>query len=183
MPDGTVDELTRAELVDLVAFLTQLGKIGDFSISKQRYGRSWQALQFSTETHRVLNRTGIDSAAKNTEVFQWEDHYAPVQGFDPTDTLPQITPHTADNPFSFLRSTIEVTQAGALLVAIQNPEGILLRINGKPTPLNNGDATIALKVGTQQVVIAVQHASRQSKAVRINTQPAVNSQIQYQWNQ
>ena len=31
MPDGLVNSLTRGELVDLVSFLSQLGKVGDFA--------------------------------------------------------------------------------------------------------------------------------------------------------
>ena len=112
MPDGSVDELTRKELVHLVTFLSRLGKVGDFEISKERYGRTWEVLQSSPSTHRLLNRTGIDSASGDAEAFQWGNLYATVQGLVPTSNLPEIAPHTADNRFSFLRSKIEVTQPG-----------------------------------------------------------------------
>ncbi len=181
MPDGSVDELTRKELVHLVTFLSRLGKVGDFEISKERYGRTWEVLQSSPSTHRLLNRTGIDSASGDAEAFQWGNLYATVQGLVPTSNLPEIAPHTADNRFSFLRSKIEVTQPGPLKISILNPEGILLWINGKPTPLNSGEAVANLKNGSHRLVIGVQHSARTTEVIRVNTKPELNSRIQYQW--
>ena len=34
MPDGLADTLTRGELVDLVRFLSELGKVGPYSLGK-----------------------------------------------------------------------------------------------------------------------------------------------------
>ena len=183
MPDGTVDELTRNELVNLVAFLTQLGKIGDFEISKEQYARSWEVLQVSQETRRVLNRTGIDSAAKEATEFNWENLYANVQGYVPTKTLPQIAPHTADNPFSFMRANLEVTQPGNLYLTLENAEGILLWFDGKPTPIQDGRARIEPTNGTHRIVIGIQHAVRQSASVRVNAKASPQSTVQFQWAQ
>ena len=182
MPDGTVDDLTRKELVNLVAFLSQLGKIGDFEISKEQYGRSWETLLSSQQTHRILNRNGIDSATKEAEDFRWEKYYATVQGYIPTDTLPKITPHTADNPFSFLRAELEVTQPGQLQLAFENADGILLWVNGKPTPINQAQAFVDLTGGSHRIVIAVQQATRKSKSLRINAKAAPKSALQFQWD-
>src|SRR5207244_11626024 len=42
MPEGLADTLTRTELVDLVRFLSELGKIGPYSVRKARCARRWQ---------------------------------------------------------------------------------------------------------------------------------------------
>src|SRR5437879_12604240 len=44
MPEGLADSLTRAELVDLVRFLSELGKVGPFVVSRSRLVRRWQVL-------------------------------------------------------------------------------------------------------------------------------------------
>jgi len=182
MPDGTVDELTRKELVNLVAFLTQLGKIGDFEISKENYGRTWEVLLLTQETHRILNRTGIDSATKDAEEFRWEKHYATVQGYIPTDNLSKISPHTADNPFSFLRAVIEVTQPGQLELTLENADGMLLWLNGKPTPINKAKALVDLTAGSHRIVLGVQQAMRESKSLRVTAKAAPQSTLQFQWD-
>ena len=45
MPAGLTDTLTRDELVDLVRFLSELGKIGPYSVGQARVVRRWQVLQ------------------------------------------------------------------------------------------------------------------------------------------
>ncbi|MEX0867341.1 MAG: PVC-type heme-binding CxxCH protein, partial [Pirellulales bacterium] len=44
MPGGLVDTLTRDELVDLVRFLSELGKVGPFAVGQQPVVRRWQAM-------------------------------------------------------------------------------------------------------------------------------------------
>ena len=43
MPDGLIDELSEQDLVDLVRFLSELGK-GEFAIGNQPVVRKWEAL-------------------------------------------------------------------------------------------------------------------------------------------
>ncbi len=181
MPDGTVDELTKEELVHLVSFLSQLGKVGDFQIGKEPLARTWSVLQFSNETHRVLNRTGIDSAAKSNEAFLWLPHYATVHGDVPTQDLPIFKPHTQTNPVTFLRASLEVTQTGEFKLNIENPEGVLLWLDGKPTAMRNGTARIVLEQGQHQIVLGVQHAHRQDEPVRVLMTPTADSRGQFQW--
>ena len=54
MPEGLADALTRGELVDLVRFLSELGKVGPYSVSKARLVRRWQVLE---PTARGLRRS------------------------------------------------------------------------------------------------------------------------------
>ncbi len=51
MPAGLTEALTRPELIDLVRFLSQLGKIGPYSVGTERVLRRWQLLE---ATHEVL---------------------------------------------------------------------------------------------------------------------------------
>jgi hypothetical protein len=61
MPDGLANELTQAELVDLIRFLSELGKVGgNYAVGKARFVRRWQTLVWSPEAHQLLNRTSYD---------------------------------------------------------------------------------------------------------------------------
>ena len=55
MPEGLADPLTRGELVDLVRFLSELGKVGPYSVSKARLVRRWQALEPTNEAYGLLS--------------------------------------------------------------------------------------------------------------------------------
>ena len=53
MPDGLTDTLTRGELLDLVRFLSELGKVGPYSVGPARVVRRWEALE--AERGRLRN--------------------------------------------------------------------------------------------------------------------------------
>ena len=69
MPDGLTDMLTRAEMVDLVSFLSSLGKKARWSVGKDKVARRWQAAQADAalesilaKTKNVLSLAGTDQA-------------------------------------------------------------------------------------------------------------------------
>src|SRR5437588_12710958 len=84
MPEGLADPLTRTELVDLVRFLSELGKVGPYSVSKARLVRRWQALDATKEAHQLLQRTRVGSAAGNDPSLSWLAVYSQVSGLLPS---------------------------------------------------------------------------------------------------
>ena len=65
MPAGLADKLTRTELVELVRFLSELGKVGDFQISKQPLVCRWQTLVLNDASILQLRRVSYASVAQN----------------------------------------------------------------------------------------------------------------------
>ena len=173
MPDGLVDTLTRQELVDLTAFLAQLGKVGgNYTIGPQKLVRRWQVLQYSNEANRKLNRTSFDTAAGDDPDFVWSSAYSRVAGELPLDGLPTYKPHANLEPTTFLRFELEVSTPGKAKLTIDAPSprpspsgrgsntaGLALWLDGKPTPL--ADATpLDLAAGKHRLVLAVNRTER-----------------------
>ena len=48
-PDGQAEDLTRGELIDLVRFLSSLGKPGPFAVGPKRLARRWQVFEPSEQ--------------------------------------------------------------------------------------------------------------------------------------
>src|SRR5262249_10481622 len=90
MPEGLADPLTRTELVDLVRFLSELGKVGPYSVSKARIVRRWQVLEPTPEAYTLLARTSFASAAGNDPTLHWLPAYSNVAGTLPLDSLPHF---------------------------------------------------------------------------------------------
>jgi putative heme-binding domain-containing protein len=156
MPDGAVDSLTKAELADLLRFLTELGKVGgEFTIGPQRVVRRWQVLQYSDAAHRLLNRTSFDAAAKDDPAFTWGSAYSRVAGDLPLDGLPTFTPHKQLPPTTFLRAQFEVSTRGKVFVTIDQSAGVQAWLDGKPQPLASGKFEADLDVGLHTITLAV----------------------------
>ncbi len=89
MPDGLTDVLTRNELLDLVRFLSELGKVGPYSVSKARLVRRWQALDATPEARQTLQSSG-GGATLDAASLRWEPEYSTVAGLLPLEDVPHL---------------------------------------------------------------------------------------------
>jgi hypothetical protein len=164
MPDGTVDTLTRQELVDLVRFLSELGKVGPYAVGQRQLARRWEALLPTPEALHQIRRTSFDTAASDHPALQWEPAYSTVAGQLPLDDLPFLENPTyvtrqQDNRTTFLRCRLDVSSAGTVRLRIASPRHLRLWINGKPRPLQP-EMELELEKGTHLLTWSVDRLER-----------------------
>ncbi|VTS04398.1 PVC-type heme-binding CxxCH protein [Tuwongella immobilis] len=153
MPEGLVDTLTRAELVDLVRFLSELGKLGPYALTKARLVRSWQQFPESPELEKLLAKSdgSFEQFLANGGV-PTEAVYSMVSGELPMVSL---------NRLKLARFQIDVTTAGKFELAIANPQGLRLWVGATPTPVSDR-ITVDLPVGVHTVTLVSSDSNRQA---------------------
>ncbi|MEX2174415.1 MAG: PVC-type heme-binding CxxCH protein [Pirellulaceae bacterium] len=161
MPDGLVDSLTRQELVDLTAFLGQLGKVGgNYTVGPEKVVRRWQVLDYSNEVNRKLNRTSFDTAAGDDPDFAWTSAYSRVAGDLPLEGLATYKPHANLEPTTFVRFEVDVTTPDKAKLLIEGgASGLALWLDGKPTPLTD-ETVVDLTTGKHRLTLAVNRTER-----------------------
>ena len=176
MPEGLVNPLTRAELVDLVRFLSELGKVGDFAVGKARLARRWKALVWTPDGNRRLNRTSFDTAATNDPALTWRPAYSLVSGKLPLVELAKLTPHRNLDPTSFVRCQLEVTSAGRFDLNVNSHDGLQFWVDGKPTTISRS-TVLNLDRGMHSLTLGINRRSR-TEPVRLElTIPDVNGGV------
>ncbi len=158
MPEGLVDALTEDELVDLVTFLSEMGRTPAFTVSAEPLVRSVETLVYSNEANRVLNRTSTDSVAGDDPTMQWRLVTATVDGKLPIDELDKFQQHKQTPPTSFLRWTIDMPAAGTVQLAFPD-DGIEAWVDGKPTPVWNLKS-MTMDAGKHTVVLSIDRTKR-----------------------
>jgi putative heme-binding domain-containing protein len=128
MPEGLADALTRGELVDLVRFLSELGKVGPYSISKARLVRRWQALEATPQSKQLLERGPFNPAAANEPALVWASIYSQVSGSLPATELP--TPTTGQ---ALVRCQLDVSTGGKVKLKLNSTAGVKLWIDQAAT--------------------------------------------------
>jgi len=161
MPDGLVDSLTRRELVDLVRFMSELGKSGKFALTKERYIRSWESLIWTAESHRRLNRTSFDTAGAGDPALTWQPETTRVSGELPLDKLPAFQPHRDIDPTCFVRAFLIAPADGVTGMRVNDISGVTMWLNGKPQIVRK-EMTLQLKKGRQMVTFAVNKKARKA---------------------
>ncbi|MCA9068548.1 MAG: HEAT repeat domain-containing protein, partial [Planctomycetaceae bacterium] len=135
MPSGLTEKLTRNELINLVRFLSELGKVGQFSIGNARVARRWQVLDDTPAARYRLRRTSYDSVTKEDPAYTWSPAYSKVAGALPLDDVPRVGLNLnirGKAGMGFVRTELDVTQAGEVMLKLNQTDHVLLWLDGKP---------------------------------------------------
>lgn len=158
MPDGLLDSLTKAELVDLVSFLSALGRDPEFTVSTDPLVRSFETLIYSPQANRRLNRTSTDTVAGEDPLLAWRLVTARVDGTLPLSELDRFQQHRETAPTSFVRFRIQMPGDGEASIALPS-EGIEVWVDGKPKPIWDMPS-FELAAGQHTIVLAIDRSKR-----------------------
>ncbi len=180
MPAGLTEKLTRGELVDLVRFLSELGKVGDYQISRKRVVRRWQSLLHTEESFTRIRRNRIGATAEDSADFTWNSSYSTVRGVLPVADLPVIP---FKGPFqdlpdgiSVLRAEFDVSTAGSTLIDLGETTGLSMWLDS--TPLESSGPQ-KLTVGRHRLTIVIDRAKRTTPIrVELKDPPTDAAQVQ-----
>jgi len=173
MPEGLADPLTRAELVDLVRFLSELGKVGPYQASTTRLVRRWQVLESNPKTQELLRTTRLASATTADPALAWSSAYTMVSGTLPLDVVPEIKYRGDTGPVSFARCQLDVTTAGKVKLLFHSTAALTAWLDGNPVELTE-QLTLDLPAGVHTLTVALDRDKRK-EALRIELDDVAGS--------
>ena len=153
MPEGLLDSLPQQELVDLLTFMSALGREPAYTVSTEPIVRSLETLNFTNAASSRLNRTSMDTAASDDPNMTWRPQTAKVDGRLPLAELDQFKQHRTLPHTSFVRFGITMPREGVAKIDIPS-DGLSAWIDGKPTPTTNL-GTLPLDGGDHVVVLSI----------------------------
>lgn len=183
MPAGLIDKLTERELVDLVRFLSELGKPGPYSVGTARVIRRWQMLNPSNPAADRIRSTSFATATKDLPEFTWVPAYGTVSGNLPTAGLPGLRATYSQKPgdrnTAFLRCEFRTTSAGNVRIRFNSPTGLQLWHGTTPVALSE-EIVLPVGEGTHRLTLAV-NLNERNQPIRLEfldgPAPAANVQL------
>lgn len=162
MPKGLVKFMTHAELVDLVRFLSELGKPGEYAIRTGQRMQRWRVL--ADPSAELLegppNETTFESQVLLSGV--WRPAYARVNGELPLD---ELVP-SGGQPVLYVQGEFNVTAAGAIQFQVDAPPGTVLWIDSEEQ--NTVDAPVVeLAAGRHTATLRIDTAEHAGQSVRL----------------
>ena len=151
MPAGLMDPLTRTEVLDLVRFISELGKPGAYAASGTPLARRWQVLQSSAAGKSPTEQ--LASAAGKPETA-WGAAYSEVSGVLPLTELP-ASPDGANA----LRCRLDVSTGGAFKLKLNNAAGLAMSIDGAVSDVKD-EQQVDLKPGSHTILLVVDRSKR-----------------------
>ena len=166
MPEGLVDRLSQQEQVDLIKFLTQLGRPGNYDASKGGVARVYE---IATGTHRVEGGN-IQKLMSVTEDDQWVPFLSRVNGtVSGTQLAKKAKLIGKKGPVGvFLRTHIEVATDSAVTLSANGADTADLWVDAKPvkgdtnftTQLTAGKHTVVIRLDGKKLPASFRFVSR-----------------------
>ena len=111
MPVGLTAQLREDEFVDLIRFLSELGKEGPYKTTAQRFVRNWEVLQPHERTRDAIGHYGKKIFVEKNKDYQWTPLVARVNGTLPAEDLPRVAGR-GKNRYGVARFRLRVNEAG-----------------------------------------------------------------------
>ena len=156
MPVGLTRSLRRDQILDLVRFLSELGKEGPWKVPVAQFVRRWRALENAGELAQdLLTDTGDPGKIEDPDLT-WRPQYSTVAGDLPLDDLPLIS---SGATLSVLRFDIDVTTPGAVTLSFNETRGLSVRV-GKVEPIVDTLTSVNLPRGRHTVTVILDREER-----------------------
>lgn len=162
MPKGLVKFMTHAELVDLVRFLSELGKPGEYAIRTGQRMQRWRVL--ADPSAELLEGPPNETTFEDQVLLSgvWRPAYARVNGELPLDELAQ----SGGVSVVYVRGEFNVTAAGPIQFQVDAPPGTVLWIDSEQ--MNSVDAPVAqLSEGRHAATLRIDAPEFSGHSVRL----------------
>jgi putative heme-binding domain-containing protein len=181
MPEGLTDALTKGEFLDLVRFLSELGKGGLAVSPKVKVVRRWQTLDTNAAAYQLITRTTFASVTTPAPGLVWTSQYACVNGELPLAELPRFKfglAFSKDSRFTaFLRCEVEASTPGEVELKLTAPATNLW--NGTQPIAVTGPIRVNLRAGKNELTFAYE-LTNGKEPVRVEFVDVPGSGARYQ---
>jgi putative heme-binding domain-containing protein len=176
MPKGLPNFLTHSEFLDLVRFVSELGKPGPYAVRSRPTIQRWRLL---VPTPDKPSRTTPNEQVFRDEILNsanWQPAYAKVGGDLPLADMTKA----AGTPTVFLQAEINVTTAGNVVIDFGTaPDGINAWLGEKPLVLVKEKASAEVEPGTHKLTLRVDTKLYEASNLKVLVQPGESNAAEY----
>ncbi len=164
MPTGLTKFLTRDELIDLIKFVSELGKPGDYAVQTVPAIQRWRVLQNTPAelTSSVPHLDHVRDLILNSDESEWLPAYAKVAGMLPLAPLFAA----ADASALILRGEVQVNEAGLVHFTIESGAPTQVWIDAQPF-LEQREFDVKLEPGRHAVILRVEASPSSEPELRV----------------
>ena len=161
MPVGLTTQLREDEFVDLVRFMSELGKEGKYKTATNRFARFWEVLPAGSPNPGTVHHYGASMFTQEFSGYKWTPFYSMVGGGVPVIEVPVALKRRADE-YQVLRTQVEVSKAGKHKIRVKGDFNHMdLFLDGEPIeiPSDRKDTDLEIdckKTGKRQLMLVLQ---------------------------
>ncbi len=178
MPKGLVNLMTHAEFVDLVRFLSELGRPGPYAIRTTPTIQRWRVLKSVSPrlAESVPDAETLRDQVIGAAPIRWETVYAKASGALPLDDAAAVA---GGSKVLYLQGEIDVSAAGTIRISPTYPEAIRYWLDDLAAPAGTREFTTSVMQGHHAVTVRVDTADRSHPEVKIAIDKPAGSMAEF----
>lgn len=167
MPPGMTASLRQDEFLDLVRFLSELGREGDYKVKPNRYIRTWRTMgpMVQADVDHVRH-IGLQVLSERTYAYPWTIAYSQVSGSLPLADLPVAVKMYPWFP-KIAQADLQLDTDGTITLGLPAAKGILLVIDDKKYEELTPEMKFPLKAGKHVVSLLVTREAGDVKDLKV----------------
>jgi putative heme-binding domain-containing protein len=167
MPPGLTMSLREDEFLDLVRFLSELGREGPFKTQPNRYIRTWRTMGVMEQVDiDHVRHVGLFALNDRTYKYPWEMKLSLVNGDIPLSELPVPVKMYPWFP-RIAQCDLEMPAAGKVKLKLSATKGVLVAANDKIVQEVTEELTLDLPSGKSTVSFVISREAGELPAFRV----------------
>jgi putative heme-binding domain-containing protein len=176
MPEGITRFLTKGELLDLIRFVSELGKPGPYALRTAATIQRWRKLRDvpAALSEGIPNRELVRGAILGASPDAWDTVYAMVNGTLPLEELSK----PGQGKVVYLQGEVQVSQGGAVEVLVETAEPATFWID-EDVFEKQSKATVPLSPGRHRITVRTAAAANSASTLRLELRKPADSKASF----
>lgn len=167
MPPGLTASLREDEFVDLVRFLSELGREGAYKIKPNRYVRTWKVMgPMTQEDIDHVRHVGLQALNEVDHPYPWQPGYSQVSGEFPLGEIQNAQKMYPWHP-KISRFGLKLASPGRVRLGLNEHKGIILVVDDKVLQEVEPVVELDLAAGSHSVSVLATKEAADLKTLRI----------------
>lgn len=178
MPDGITRLLTRAEQLDLIRFVSELGKPGPFALRNVPTIQRWKRLRTLPDSpllEGIPNRDLVRDTLLQPNPTAWDTVYSLVNGELPLDELRK----PGKREVIYLQGEIQVVHGGSVDVHLESTEPAMFWVDEEAFE-KGGKAIVQLAPGRHKITVRVVAGAATSPTLKVELRNGASSKSHFE---
>ncbi|MEZ5387071.1 MAG: hypothetical protein R3F13_16305 [Prosthecobacter sp.] len=167
MPAGLTASLREDEFVDLVRFLSELGREGDYKTQPNRYVRTWKIMgKMEQKDNDHVRHVGSFALNDESYPYPWQIMFSKVSGELPLADLPPAQRMYPWFP-KIAQFGLKLDNEGKVKLGFSSVDGIVVAVDDAELKELSTEQTLDLPAGTHRISILVTRDAGELEVFRV----------------
>ncbi len=154
MPPGLTASLREDEFVDLVRFLSELGREGDYKIKPNRFVRTWRVMgKMTQEAIDHVRHVGLQALHEKEGSYPWQVMYSEVSGELPLAEVEQVKMYPWYPKIG--QFNLKLDSPGTVKLGLSSTKAVEIVVDDQVIREPGAEVTLDLAAGVHPVSILV----------------------------